>query len=67
MKTRTDSRRTASTELPHDTHAEEILVFVYNDEEEDEAPCSEYVVMSQESEMLALEEYLRERGARTIH
>lgn len=46
-----------------DTDAPIELVF----EEEIEAPCSEYVIVSQEPEMPALEEYLRERGSRTIH
>ena len=58
MKTRTDSRRTASTELPHDTHAEEILEFVYNDEEE--ALCSEDLALSHQRDMPALQEYLEQ-------
>ena len=58
MKTRTDSRRTASTELPRDTHAEEILEFVYNDEEE--ALCSEEFVLSHQRDMPAIQEFLQE-------
>ena len=64
MGTRTDSKR---IRLPapreDDTDARVELVF----EEEDDAPCSEFVVMSQEPELPALEEYLRENGSRTIH
>jgi hypothetical protein len=64
MKNRTDPRQVRFPE-PQCNDAIEPIELVF--EEEDETPCSEYVVMSQESEMPALEEYLRERGARTIH
>lgn len=64
MRTKTNQRQVRFSEPQCDDAIEPIeLVF----EEEDEAPCREYVVMSQVSEMPALEEYLRERGARTIH
>ncbi|MGH8703232.1 MAG: hypothetical protein ACREVR_18940 [Burkholderiales bacterium] len=58
MKTRTDTRRTATRELPRDTRAEAILEFVYNDEEE--ALCSEDVVLSHQREMPAIQEFLQE-------
>ena len=58
MKTRTDTRHTATRELPRDTRAEEILEFVYNDEEE--ALCSEDVVLSHQRDMPALQEYLEQ-------
>ena len=58
MKTRTDSRRTATRELPRDTRAEEILEFVYNDEEE--ALCSEDFVLSHQRDMPAIQEFLQE-------
>lgn len=64
MGTRTDTKRIRfPAPQVDDTDARAELVF----EEVDEAPCSEFVVMSQEPEMPALEEYLRERGSRTIH
>ena len=58
MKTRTDSRRTAPTQLPRDARAEAILEFVYNDEEE--ALCNEDVVLSHQNAMLAIQEFLQE-------
>ena len=58
MKTRTDTRRTATRELPRDTRAEEILEFVYNDEEE--ALCSEDFVLSHQRDMPAIQEFLQE-------
>ena len=58
MKTKTVSRRTAPTKLPRDTRAEEILEFVYNDEEE--ALCDEHVVLSHQSAMPAVQEFLQE-------
>ena len=58
MKTRTDTRRTATRELPRDTRAEEILEFVYNDEEE--ALCSEDFVLNHQRDMPALQEYLEQ-------
>ena len=64
MRSKSESQRVRSP-APHDDYADAPIELVFD--EEDEAPCSEYVVMSQESEMPALEEYLRERGARTIH
>jgi len=64
MGTKTEQRRIRFP-APHNDDAEMPVEIVF--EEEDEAPCSEYVVMSQEPEMPALEEYLRERGTRLIH
>ena len=58
MKTRTDTRRTATRELPRDTHADEILEFVYNNEEE--ALCNEDFVLSHQRDMPALQEYLEQ-------
>ena len=58
MKTRTDTRHTATRELPRDTRAEEILEFVYNDEEE--ALCSEDFVLSHQRDMPAIQEFLQE-------
>ena len=58
MKTRTDTRRTATRELPRDTRAEEILEFVYNDEQE--ALCSEDFVLSHQRDMPAIQEFLQE-------
>ena len=58
MKTRTDTRRTAIRELPRDARAEEILEFVYNDEEE--ALCSEDFVLSHQRDMPAIQEFLQE-------
>lgn len=58
MKTKTDSRRTAPTPLPHDARAEAILEFVFNDEEE--ALCSEDFALRHQSEMPAIQEFLQE-------
>jgi hypothetical protein len=58
MSSRTDSRRTTSRELPRDARAEEILEFVYNDEQE--ALCNEDVVLSHQSAMPAIQEFLRD-------
>ena len=58
MKTKTDSQPTAPTPLPRDARAEEILEFVYNDEEE--ALCNEDVVLSHQSAMPAIQEFLRD-------
>ncbi|MBI3044622.1 MAG: hypothetical protein HYY78_17530 [Betaproteobacteria bacterium] len=60
MRTKTDQRR------GHE--ADEPAAFILDDELE--APCSEYLVMSQERDLPALAEYLhelRESGSRTIH
>lgn len=64
MGTKTEQRRTRFP-APHDDDPKMRVGIVL--EEEDEAPCSEYIVMSQESEMPALEEYLRECSSRAIH
>jgi hypothetical protein len=58
MRTKTQPRRNAPTELPRDTRAEQILEFVYNDEEE--ALCNEDLVLSHQREMPGLQEFLQE-------
>ena len=58
MGNKTDSRRTTICELPRDVRAEEILEFVYNDEQD--ALCNEDVVLSHQSEMPAIQEFLQE-------
>lgn len=58
MRNRTANRRTATRELPRDARAEVILEFVYNDEEE--ALCNEDVVLSHQSAMPAVQEFLQE-------
>jgi hypothetical protein len=58
MRNRTENRRTATRELPRDARAEEILEFVYNDEQE--ALCNEQAVLSHQSIMPAVQEFLRE-------
>ena len=62
MRTKTDQRR-ARYPAPHRDREDLALLPAL----EDEAPCSNCVVMSQASGMPALEEYLRELGSRTIH
>ena len=57
MKTKSRSHRNAPAELPRDTRAEQILEFVYNDEEE--ALCHEHIVLSHQRDMPALQEYLQ--------
>lgn len=58
MKRKTDSQNTAQTELPRDARAEVVLEFVYNDEEE--ALCNEDVVLTHQSAMPAIQEFLRD-------
>lgn len=58
MKTKSVSRRTAPSQMPHDARAEEILEFVFKDEEE--ALCNEDVVLSHQSAMPAIQEFLQE-------
>ena len=58
MGNKTDSRRTTSSELPRDARAEEILEFVFNDEEE--ALCNEHVVLNHQRDMPAVQEFLQE-------
>ncbi|HET9403286.1 MAG TPA: hypothetical protein VFO57_01750 [Burkholderiales bacterium] len=64
MGTRSEQRR-ARIPAPHEDKTTGLAEIAF--EEEDETPCSEYVVMSQERDLPALEEYLREHGSRTIH
>jgi hypothetical protein len=58
MKTKSEMRRTAPAEMPRDTRAEQILEFVYNDEEE--ALCNENFVLDHQREMPGLQEFLQE-------
>jgi hypothetical protein len=58
MRNRTENRRTATRELPRDARAAEILEFVYNDEQE--ALCNEDVVLSHQSAMPAIQEFLQD-------
>ena len=58
MKTRTHAGRTTKRELPRDARAEAILEFVYNDEEE--ALCSDHIVLSHQDAMPAVQEFLQE-------
>jgi len=58
MKTKTEARRTAPTQLPRDARAEAILEFVFNDEEE--SLCDEELALSHQGEMPAVQEFLRE-------
>lgn len=68
MRTRKDNRSIRFPDLSCGVDAEERIEFMPDDEED--TPCSEYVVMNEERHMPALQEYLydlRERDARTIH
>ena len=56
MGNKTDPRRIKAPELPHDACAEQILEFVYNDEQE--ALCDEHAVLGHERDMPALQEFL---------
>ena len=67
MKTRSDTRRVRFP-APHEDSGAQFAELVF-DEEED-APCSEYIVMSRDYDIPALEEYLHELhelGSQTIH
>lgn len=67
MRTRTNAHRVRFP-APRGDEPVERLEFVLDEEEE--APCNEYIVMSQERELPALQEYLHdllELGSRTIH
>jgi len=58
MSNKTENRRTKEPELPRDARADEILEFVFNDEVE--ALCNEQVVLSHQSVMPAVQEFLQE-------
>lgn len=58
MSNKIDTRRISSCELPRDARAEEILEFVYNDEQD--ALCDEDVVLSHQSAMPAIQEFLQD-------
>jgi len=58
MTIKTDSRRTSNRALPRDASADQVLEFVFNDEEE--ALYSEHIVLNHQRDMPAVQEYLRE-------
>jgi hypothetical protein len=58
MKTKTQPHRTAPAEMPRDTRAEQILEFIYNDEEE--ALCNEEFLLNHQRDMPGVEEFLQE-------
>lgn len=58
MRTKIDTRRTKAHGLTRDDSANEVLEFVFNDEEE--ALSSEHTVLSHQRDMPALQEYLQE-------
>jgi len=58
MSNRIHNRRTAIRELPSNSRADEILEFVYNDE--NEALCNQQVVLNHQSAMPAVQEFLQE-------
>lgn len=64
MRTKTGTRRVRFP-APHEDSGEEPVGIVF-DEDED-APSNEFIVMSQERHLPALQEHLRELGLRTIH
>jgi hypothetical protein len=65
MKTRTMAMRSRFTEPPRGEEVEDLQTCAIDDE--DEMPCSAYLVMREEPHMPALQEYLREHAALTIH
>jgi len=65
MRTKTEERRIRFP-APREDHRENPRGLVLLEEQED-TPCDDYVVMTQERELPALQEYLRERGTRIIH
>jgi hypothetical protein len=61
MKSRKNPRQTETREtraLPHGDSADEILEFVFNDEED--ALSSEHAALTHQRDMPALQEFLRE-------
>lgn len=58
MKNRTDHRRNTTPGLPRYARADEILEFVYNDEQE--ALCNEQLALTQQGVMPAVQEFLQE-------
>ncbi len=64
MKTRMHSR-TKRSPTPRADRRDDLLALLL--EEVEDTPGTDYVVMRQVVEMPALEEYLRECGARTLH
>ena len=67
MRTKTNDRRIRFP-APHEDSGEELAELVFHVEED--APCSEYIMMSWEYDIPALDEYLhelRELGSQTIH
>ena len=64
MKTRTHSRNKRFSSPREDGREDPIELLL---EEVEDTPSSEYIVTLQARELPALQEYLREHGARTIH
>lgn len=64
MKTRTHSR-TKRFPAPREDRREDPIELLL--EEVEDTPSSEFIVSLQARELPALQEYLREHGARTIH
>ncbi len=64
MKTRTHSRNKRFP-APREDRREDSLALLL--EEVEDTPSSEYIVTLQARELPALQEYLCEHGARTIH
>ena len=58
MKTKSRPRPTAPAEMPRDARAEQILEFIYNDEEE--ALCNEDLMLNHQRDMPGVEEFLQE-------
>jgi hypothetical protein len=58
MKSRKNPRRTGNPGPPHDDSADELLEFVFNDEED--ALSNEHVALTHQRDMPALQEFLRE-------
>ena len=68
MRSRNHVRRIRFPALPEGDNAQEPVALVLDDEED--AACSEYVVMSHEPDLPALQEHLHdlhELDSRTIH
>ncbi len=58
MRTKTDACRAQASALPHDDRADQILEFVFNDEQE--ALSNDSIALSPQRDMPGLQEYLRE-------
>jgi hypothetical protein len=58
MKTRKEARRDRKREFARSASGDEVLEFVYNDEED--ALSSEHLALTHQRDMPALQEFLRE-------